>query len=135
MTDMEKQMVDRPSQWKQTARIVLADALRRMATKESQAALTAMEKRGDFEAWVREFFAKHEATVQAAIEPATHVLKLAGVIEWSQPGNLAAWLTTKAKEEMIQMHARDSKEARLRRLAAWPTERVSRILDEVMRCQ
>lgn len=132
MSDMEKQMVDRPTQWKQTARIVLADALRRMATKESQAALTALDKRSDFAAWVREFFAKHEATVAAAIEPASHVLKLAGVVEWSQPANLAAWLTTKSKEEMIRMHDNDSKDARLRRLAAWPTERVTRILDEVL---
>lgn len=133
MSGMEKQMVDRPTQWRQTARIVLADALRRMATKESQAAITAMEKRGDFAAWVREFFAKHEATVLSAVEPATHVLALAGIIEWSQPANLAAWLTTKSREEMLQMHARDSKEARLRKLAAWPTDRVAAIVEEVMR--
>lgn len=132
MSDMEKQMVDRPSQWKQTARVVLADALRRMATKESQAALREFEKRSDFAAWVREFFAKHEATVAAAIEPATHVLKLAGVAEWSQSANLAAWLTTKSKEEMIRMHDNDSKEERMRRLASWPTDRVTRILDEVL---
>jgi len=132
MAALEKQLQDRPTDWREAARSCLVDVLRRMATKESQAALTALDKRADFAAWVREFYAKHEATMEHALESACFVLRLAGVAKWSKPGDLAAWLKAKSVEEMMQMHARDSKESRLRKLAAWPTDRVARVIDEVM---
>ena len=70
--------------------------------------------------------------MEHALESACFVLRLAGVAKWSKPGDLAAWLKAKSVEEMMQMHARDSKESRLRKLAAWPTDRVARVIDEVM---
>ena len=132
VSDMERQMVDRPTQWKQTARGLLGKLLYRLAKKEAETARTAFDKQADFPAWVREFFPKHEQEIASCVEDVCPVLRLAGVIELSNPANLAAWLTKKSKEELIQMCARDGKEARHRRLDAWHTDRLSRILDEVM---
>lgn len=133
MAVMETQLADRPHEWKEAARVVLTDALRRMFTKESGAAVAAMDSRKDFGAWSAEFFAKHEATLASALEPACATLKLAGVKKWEKPTELAAWVKSRSEEDMSQSAKRDSKEVRLRKLAAWPIERVAAVVDEVLR--
>lgn len=130
---MESQLADRPHEWKEAARVVLTDALRRMFTKESNSAVAAIDNRKDFSAWASEFFAKHEATLAGALEPACATLKLAGVKRWEKPADLAAWVRSRSVEDMSQSAARDSKEVRLRKLAAWPVERVALVVDEVLK--
>lgn len=129
---METKIDDRPREWKEAARVVLSDTLRRMFTKEAGAAVAAMDSRKDFSVWSAEFFAKHEATLAGALEPACATLKLAGVKRWEKPADLAAWIKARSADDMKRT-ANDSKEVRLRKLAAWPTDRVAAIVEEVMR--
>lgn len=132
MAAIENKIDDRPHEWREVARASLTDVLRRMFTKESHAALTAIDRKNDLEAWSREFYPKHEATLTQALEASCGVLRLAGVKQWTKPTELAAWLRARSSDAIKELATRDSKEVRLRKLAAWPTDRVAAVVDEVM---
>ncbi len=132
---LEQALPDRKIEYVATAKAVLTSAFGWILAKEANAAQRAANnKSGDFEQWLRDFYGKHEAFVAEAVAPACMTLKLAGVVELAVPANLAAWMRARSVEELRAAFNRDTKETFAGRLAAWPTERVERLVGEVFAC-
>lgn len=132
LKSLEAQLEDRKTDWLAAARTALLDVLRRMLTKESNAAARA-SKSNYFESWVRTWYAQHEILMRdGALEAACFALHLAGVKEMGEPTNLAAWLRARNTEELLRCYNSDSREVFARKLAAWPTERAALLADEVL---
>lgn len=130
---MQGQMDARKTDWAGAARAALSDTLKRMLTKESNAAARAA-KSSDFEQWVRGWYAEHEIMLREDVLPAAcHALRLAGVEEMGDPSNLAAWLRARNTEELVRCYNADSREVFARKLEAWPIERAKLLTDEIMR--
>lgn len=133
LSTLQRQISDAPSDWREMARMNLSHSLKRLLTKEANAAQRVADSRGDFDAWLREFYGKHRELLVEALAPACFSLRLAGVKELGQPVSLAAWLVAKNTEELRAAFDRDSKEAFAKRLAAWPVERVERLTEEILK--
>lgn len=126
------QLEDRSTEWAQAARSVLKEVLTRMLTKEANAAGRVGDGKDAFDVWRREFYAKHEPLMADALRPACEVLSAAGLKKWQRPQDLAAYLCAKSEETLVRSKTQDTKEAFAKKLAAWPTERVRQIAEEVL---
>ncbi len=115
------------------ARTALVDVLGRMFSKESLAASREAKNKGDFDAWIREFYGPHEMIVAQSLKPACAILALAGVKKWEQPLELAAWLRARSMEALLSSYGSDSRDVFNRKLAAWPTVRAEKIAEIILR--
>lgn len=133
MKSLERQLENRPHEWREVARSALHDVLARTFTKESNAAARAAKGNGDFDRWVKEFYAKHEPELADHLGTACKSLTLAGVKKWEQPGDLAAWLVARSTESLKHAYDHDTPEVFARRLGDWPTKRAADVAEEILK--
>lgn len=112
------------------ARAVLADVLGRMFAKEAHAAARAVNAKGDFDAWLAEFYGKHEALLAEALGPAAEVLASLG--RSTTAAALAAELTAESKALLRDGYDRQTKEQFLTALETWPAERAAAKADAIL---
>ncbi len=113
-----------PAELRDSARAVLQDVLRRMFTKESNAAARAMKTSG-FEEWLEEFYGKHLELLHEALPPCCGVLRAAGVNCHSAP--LAQKLIAESRAELLAAYDSETPTQMAARLAGWPTSRVESV--------
>jgi len=133
LASMESRLDDRKTEWQDVARSVLEDTLSRMLHKEANAAQRAADGKSDFDAWAREFYAKHETMLSSALRPACNALRVAGLPRWCDSADLAAWLRSASERELMASFDRDTREVFGRKLAAWPTERAAQLAEAIIR--
>ena len=129
---LEHSLPERPVDYKEGARLALMNVLPVLLTKEANAAEKAMKGNIDFEQWLREFYAKQEAWAIGVLGSACWCLRAAGLTEWGEASNLAAWLRERNIEALRRCYNGDTVETAARRLRAWPTDRAKELADEIM---
>lgn len=132
MSALEDRLEHRKVDYRELARLQLTETLEWLLAKEAGEAQRAFKRNGDLEAWLREFYSKHELFAAEKLRSACMSLRLAGVVKWSDRLELAAWLRARSTEELRRIYNQDSKEVAEKKLAAWPEERTGRIVGEVM---
>lgn len=106
------------------AQAVLADVVRRLSTKEANAALRAAK--GDFDQWLEEFYPRHEELLAEALAPVCLVLKAAG--HDRDPAELATFLCAVSKRTLLGAYNSDTPTAFAERLGKWPAARAEEVV-------
>lgn len=122
---------DRPTRYVEDARIAFTESLSRMYVKEANAAIRASKDK-DFDAWMREFYAKHEIHVADSVRAACCLLHVAGGKRFTDHRDVAAWLVSRSKQEIMASYNSDSREVFTRKLEAWPHSRAGKMADEII---
>lgn len=123
---------DNQAQSLEAARVVLRDVIGRLFAKEANSAgRAAANKTGDFEAWLSEWYGKHEQVATAALGPATVLLATQG--RKVEAAALAGMLASESRAELRAAYNTDTPEQFRARLAAWSTERAERTAEKVLR--
>lgn len=135
-SEMEEQTpalpeVPAPDGMRDAARAVLVDVLGRMFAKEVNAVGRALDGKGDFMAWLSEFYPKHAATMQEALGPACVVVRCVGAN--ANPYDLAVQLATDSRNQLQAAYVGDWKRAQFAALLApWPTARAEAEADRIL---
>jgi HK97 family phage portal protein len=113
---------------KTAARVVLLEVLTRYASKESLAAKRAAK--GDFLAWLDDFYPKHREQLAAALRPTAEVLNAIGVTFDAASAATKLCAAHRAKLQAAYDTATPAQFAAT--LAAWPAEMAASGMAEVM---
>jgi hypothetical protein len=132
LADLRAELPERKMEWMEAARMTLAAALKRMLKRES-VAIAAAAKNNDFPVWLRGYYAKHYEAVVEDLTPACGVLRIAGVVKWEKPEELAAFLKARSTEVAESAWNGDTPTAFGRRMDDWPKARVKELVEEIMR--
>jgi hypothetical protein len=108
---------------------LLSDALKRMATKEANAAERAANKPGQFLAWVDEFYGKHEEQLTEAISAPLAVLGA------DAPAVASAWCQ-RSREQILEVSGQASAADLPAKITAavqtWKTDRLETTVKELV---
>jgi HK97 family phage portal protein len=110
-------------QQKAAAEVVLRDAISRILTKEAKAADRAAASK-DFDAWLEQFYATHEALAVEELRTACQMAKAVGIKVKTK--KLASRLCADSKKLLLNGYNTLTKDRFSRMLADWPTVRADR---------
>lgn len=110
------------------ARSVLADALRRMGTKEANAARRRAAD-ADFPAWLDSFHQEHRRTLTEALAPAAELLTALG--RPSTPAEMAARVLGSSRAGLLSAYETNTREQFGRLLDGW-AGRASALADDIL---
>lgn len=112
------------------ARVVLTATLSRLLTKESKAAERITSKNIEIDAYLDEFYGKHEALAEKELGPAIGLLIALG--KDRSAATEARALCAESKRELREAYNTDNAAKLKERLESWPTLRAERVAKEIM---
>lgn len=112
------------------ARAVLLDKLRFAAKQEANECRRVAKDAGKFDAWLTDFWPKHQEQFADTLAPACRLLNCCGFNE--SPSDLAKRLCESAAGELRTAYDTHTREQFTALLDCWSTTRVRWLVDEIM---